>query len=222
MLTRMHGPTCIFWVHLTPFWPKAEHGDCNVPRDWAEDPPLGVWVSKQRTLKKLLDRGAPAPKSAAARLDEGLLSLPLYNLFYVENPYDYKKCQWRITARPRISTQARVARLEALGFGWVTGRRRVGGAALPNEAAWEGRFAQLAAYKAAYGDCNVPQKWAEDQPLGSWVMSQRARKRKLDRGESGEGMTATRVARLDALGFIWEASSHRPRSDPFKDLGSFF
>ena len=24
----------------------------------------------------------------------------------MENPYSYKKCQWRITARPRISTQA--------------------------------------------------------------------------------------------------------------------
>ena len=68
----------------------------------------------------------------------------------------------------------------------------------------------------------MPQGWAEDKPLGSWVMSQRSRKRKLDRGESGDGMTAARVARLDALGFAWALSSaHRLHSDPLTDLGSF-
>ena len=29
----------------------------------------------------------------AAGLDEGLLSLPLSDLLYTENPYSYKKCQ---------------------------------------------------------------------------------------------------------------------------------
>jgi hypothetical protein len=35
---------------------KAAHGDCNVPRGWAEDPVLGRWVSDQRAYKKALDR----------------------------------------------------------------------------------------------------------------------------------------------------------------------
>jgi hypothetical protein len=43
----------------------------------------------------------------AAGLDEGLLSLSLSNLLYMDNPYsNKKKCQWRITAHPRISAQA--------------------------------------------------------------------------------------------------------------------
>jgi hypothetical protein len=41
-----------------------------------------------------------------AGLDEGLLPLSPSNLLYMANPHSYKKCQWRITARPRISTQA--------------------------------------------------------------------------------------------------------------------
>jgi hypothetical protein len=57
------------------------------------------------------------------------------------------------------------------------------------------------AYKAAHGDCKVPQRWAEDPRLSSWVMTQRALKTKLDRGEPSEGMTAERAARLTALGF---------------------
>ena len=35
--------------------------------------------------------------------------MSLSDLLYIENPYAYKKCQWRITARSRISTQAFVA-----------------------------------------------------------------------------------------------------------------
>jgi hypothetical protein len=39
------------------------------------------------------------------------------------------------------------------------------------------------------------------------VSTQRRRKRKLDRGEPGEGMTVVRAARLDKLGFAWELSA---------------
>jgi hypothetical protein len=68
---------------------------------------------------------------------------------------------------------------------------------------WEAQLAQLVAYQAEYGDCMVPQGWAEDRKLSSWVMKQRQNKRKLDRGEPGEGMTAKRAAKLTALGFAW-------------------
>jgi hypothetical protein len=47
----------------------------------------------------------------------------------------------------------------------------------------------------------VPQRWAEDTQLGQWVNNQRRCKKKLDRGEYSNGMTAERVARLTALSF---------------------
>ena len=65
----------------------------------------------------------------------------------------------------------------------------------------EAQLARLAAHKVAHGDCNVPQRWAEDLRFGSWVNNQRAGKRKLDRGEPCRGMTAKRAARLTAVGF---------------------
>jgi hypothetical protein len=46
---------------------KKEHGDCNVPRRWAEDQRLGGWVHDQRTRKKALDRGDASPGMTAAR-----------------------------------------------------------------------------------------------------------------------------------------------------------
>ena len=40
---------------------KLKHGNCNVPKKWAEDPRLATWVSNQRSRKKNLDRGQPQP-----------------------------------------------------------------------------------------------------------------------------------------------------------------
>jgi hypothetical protein len=71
------------------------------------------------------------------------------------------------------------------------------------KAVWEGWLAKLKAHTAAHGDCNVPRRWAEDPRLASWVTNQRVYKRKLDRGEPSEGMTAERAARLTALGVNW-------------------
>jgi hypothetical protein len=136
---------------------KAEHGDCRVPRGWAEDPSLASWVHSQRTKKKALDRGDPNPGMTAGR----------------------------------------AARLETLGFAWE----------IP-DAAWEAQLVRLAAYKAEHGDCRVPRGWAEDPQLGNWVSMQRHLKRKLDRGEPSEGMTAEWVARLTALGFVWSLAQY--------------
>jgi hypothetical protein len=98
------------------------------------------------------------------------------------------------------------ARLEALGFAWGGTKAS---AARPRAAnprpEWEAQLARLVAFKAWHGDCNVPHRWAEDRKLGSWVQKQRLRKKKLDRGEPGDGMTAEWAARLEALGFGWNA-----------------
>jgi hypothetical protein len=50
----------------------------------------------------------------------------------------------------------------------------------------------------------VPKGWALDPQLAIWVNMQRQRKRKLDRGEPSDGMTAERAARLAALGLVWD------------------
>jgi hypothetical protein len=143
---------------------KAEHGDCNVPKGWVEDPPLGNWVGTQRTGKKKLDRGKPCGEMTAER----------------------------------------ALKLDALGFAWVASKIH------PDDAKWEAQLGRLAAYRAAHGDCKVPRGWAEDPRLGVWVNHQRAHKKKLDRGEYGEGMTVQRAAKLEALGVIWEGSYNHP------------
>ena len=52
---------------------KAQHGDCNVPPDWGEDPPLATWISGQRSYKRRLDRGngnAGITVAQVAKLDK--------------------------------------------------------------------------------------------------------------------------------------------------------
>jgi hypothetical protein len=143
---------------------KAEHGDCIVPRDWAEDRQLGIWVHNQRANKKHLDCSEPS---------KGM-------------------------------TAVRAAKLEALGFAWHAPPH--GG--IRNDVGWEAQLAKLKAYKAEHGDCNVPNRWAADPHLGSWVSCQRKYKKKLDHGEDKKGMTASRVAKLEALGFAWHVAAH--------------
>ena len=70
------------------------------------------------------------------------------------------------------TTPSRVARLTELGFVWA-----------PEDIVWDAQFARLEAYKAAHGDCDVPERWVEDQALANWVRKQR-RAREHARGES--------------------------------------
>jgi hypothetical protein len=205
---------------------KAEHGDCNVPRGWAKNSPLAVWVNKQRTFKKELDRGEPSTGMTAARaaqLDalgfawdpqrdwEGsFATLAAYKVEHGDCnvPWGWAKGSglgsWVTDQRAlkrkldrgepsKEMTAVRADRLTALGLVWDQ-----------NEAEWEAQLERLAAYKAAHGDCSVPFRWAEDLRLGRWVKDQRALKRKLDHGEPSRGMTAARAARLTALGLVWD------------------
>ncbi len=61
---------------------------------------------------------------------------------------------------------------------------------------WDERFGELLAYKAKYGDVNVPQIWVTS--LGTWVQSQRKNKRNGD-------LSIEKVKRLTEIGFIWDA-----------------
>jgi hypothetical protein len=46
---------------------RSKHGDCNVPKDCAEDPQLGGWVDRQRKGKRKLDRGEQSGGMTVAR-----------------------------------------------------------------------------------------------------------------------------------------------------------
>ena len=83
---------------------------------------------------------------------------------WVMNQRARKKRLYAGQRNPKITVE-RVAKLDALGFEWAPGF-------LPfpaDEVGWEAQRAKLAAYAAEHGDCCVPQRYAPDRKLGSWV-----------------------------------------------------
>jgi len=101
----------------------------------------------------------------------------------------------RLRAQRRL-TRAQETRLEALGFF----QRRKG---TPKTELWEERYAEMVAYQKEHGHTNVTK--GQNRVLGHWRDVQREFRRK--------GMlSADRIARLDEIGFEWEAPGRAGRS----------
>jgi len=83
----------------------------------------------------------------------------------------------------------RFERLHKIGFQWEP---RVDQAHL-----WSARLAQLVAFKARFGHCDVPALWAEDPAFAHWVHNQRIYRR-------SRALIPERCAQLDQLGFRWQ------------------
>ena len=176
---------------------RRVHGHTNVPQ---ASGPLGLWVMNQRQRS-----GQGMTPDRHARLEsigfvwntwnESFRQLELYLEEYghtnVPTAYNQQNGQtplgtWVNHQRQlQGMTPERHARLESIGFVWNAG-----------EARWNESFRQLELYLEEYGHTNVPQR---DGPLGIWVMNQRQR----------QGMTPERHARLESIGFAWNAEEAR-------------
>jgi len=188
---------------------KAKHGNCNVPREWPENPGLARWVKMQRAAKikeelskeqinKLIVLGFDWDLRASA-WEESIRTLEQYKAKHgdcnvprrwSENP---SLAAWVSTLRQvkgQLSKE-RANQLTGLGFEWD-----------PFASAWEKSFLALEQYKAKHGDCNVPFGWPENPSLGHWVSMQRKLKIK------GQ-LSKERVDRLATIRFEWHR--HRRR-----------
>lgn len=187
--------------------------------------PAGLWLKEQRGLAaagklsalkrlRLEECGISLPKEEARRTKKvETMDLPkeeadwerLYSRLdawqaqhgHCEVPRawaaDPELARWvqdlkRLRAQRRL-TRAQESRLEALGF--IKKRKSA-----PKTELWEERYAEMVAYQKEHGHTNV--KRAQNGVLKHWRDVQREFRRK--------GMlSADRIARLDAIGFEWEA-----------------
>jgi len=97
---------------------------------------------------------------------------------------------------PSSLTQERIDKLEDLGFVWLNVDDRL----------WDQRYGELMEYKQKHGDCNVSQRYEANKQLGRWVTTQRQQYRYLQEGKK-YAITAERIAKLEAIGFIWKVHS---------------
>ncbi|MCH8839163.1 MAG: Helicase associated domain protein [Planctomycetes bacterium] len=190
---------------------KDEHGHCNVPQSWPDNPQLGTWVQNQRIRMKQdkfskeriarLEALGFVWDAVEAEWEEMFAALQDYKAAHGDCnvpqrwPDNPKFGRWVRVQCTRMNqgklTSERVERLETLGFSW---ERR--------EAGWEEMFATLQSYKAAHGDCKVPKTWPDNPKFGRWVSRQRSSHRK------GQ-LSSERVERFEALGFVWDPNEAR-------------
>ena len=78
---------------------------------------------------------------------------------------------------------------------------------------WDEWFGRLQAYKEEFGDCLVPYAYetSSGSKLGSWITTQR---------RTQDELSAERVERLDAIGFVWDARAAK-WEESFQALQSY-
>jgi superfamily II DNA/RNA helicase len=67
---------------------------------------------------------------------------------------------------------------------------------------WDELYGKLLKFKEKHHHCNVPQRFLQDPPLGSWVQNQRNfyKKRQLP---------SSKIQQLEAIGFEWDPNNHQ-------------
>ncbi len=106
-------------------------------------------------------------------------------------------------ARPNTKlTEARIAKLDALGFEWTRGpsyHDRL------HKFTFDDYVRDLKAYKAKHGDCYVPDLYKDNRKLGRWVSKIRAiragTKQSVNRPYLN--LNEERITELDSIGFKW-------------------
>ncbi|WP_080126619.1 DEAD/DEAH box helicase [Chlamydia suis] len=212
-IARLEGIGFV-WDVLEEVWEKnflelhrfrEEHGHCNVPSVYPQNPSLGVWVCDQRENFK---KGKLA-EDRIARLEEIGFVWDVLEEAWEENflelqrfreEYGHCKVPTRYPQNPQLASwvshqradfkegklsEDKIARLEELGFVWDVLKE-----------VWEKNFLELQRFREEHGHCKVPQMYPQNPSLGSWVSIQRRCFKKGDLSED-------RIARLEELGFVW-------------------
>lgn len=199
---------------------RHDNRHCIVPRN---HPEIGDWASRQRRMYKLkqiaperkhrLDELGFSWDRDSERWDEHFLELLEFKQVrghclvprrYREN---MKLARWVEAQRNYYNndrskiSQERIERLNNAGFAWSDN----------NKTDWDVRFHELVQYKDKHGDTLVPQRDDKIGALGNWVVAQRYHYKKRNKR-----LTEDRIAKLNSIGFVWDASNRNCCAAGFK------
>lgn len=86
-------------------------------------------------------------------------------------------------------------KLDSIGFDWKSEEFREESSF---DDIWLANYQKLIEYHKEKGDCDIPARYSKDKSLGTWVVAQRAQKRK-------GALDQTRIDLLEELDFSWDA-----------------
>ena len=128
----------------------------------------------------------------------GVDSVPLYQWTTDQRRFYRNRSEGKSGAGASI-TEERIAKLNAIGFEWVSKK------AAADSCAWRHKFELLCAFQRENGHCRVPKTLIVDSvKLGQWVSSQRQFWNKYREGKCGATSAAIaeqRIAQLNSIDF---------------------
>ena len=195
---------------------KRQHGNCLVPKRYKIDPALGNWVNYQRNANKMNkisdERKAKLDSVGFSWGTVGSVSKIWTEMFERLKEYKRQHGNCLVPKRYKIDpalgnwvgkqrkanktnkiSDERKAKLDSIGFAWVSVRPAV------SMQTWTEMFEKLKEYKRQHGNCLVPKQYKIDPALGNWINHQR-KANKMNK------ISDERKAKLDSIGFAWEAS----------------
>ena len=190
---------------------QQTHGNCQV--DSLSDPALARWTKQLRCSFERL----PAPLLSALQalnfdfqtssdwqpmLEQLRRYQRQYHHCYVpgDAPKWNELYNWtrRLQHVRALLPAQQVQALDALGFDWQP--------LSDDSLRWQVRYQQLLDFQQRYGHSQVPDGWAENPSLAGWVFRQRKHQK------AGQ-LPADRLARLQAIGFLWSDDLQRLREE---------
>jgi hypothetical protein len=218
---------------------KNEHGNCDVPRRYKKDPPLGIWVNTQRRLWKAIQIGktqsTPEYKSRFEKLEKHGFKWELINRdrswdeFY-NALVQYKKEHGNCDVPRDYENDRRLGK-------WVHNQRCLWKAIqrgktkskpeyesrfeklekhgfkwelVNRDRSWDEFYTALVQYKKEHGNCDVPRDYENDRRLGQWVHTQRCLWKAIQRGKTKSTPTyKSRFEQLEKLGFNFQPGKAR-------------
>jgi superfamily II DNA or RNA helicase len=190
---------------------KARYGHCEIGHEEDDDSDRQKWVRVQRAV---FSRGNFQPERKAMLYGIGFnWDSETDNLNWRERYEQLKRhhaehgdtdvpSQWKgdpklakwvgVQRRRRkndLIDEAKIQLLDKLGFTWK----------IRDRGSWDDRFAEIAAFKAKHGHCDVPLRYPENPKLGRFVSNMRAQR-------NARKLSADRVAKLETIGFAWASA----------------
>ena len=172
-LNRRHVPWEQRFAELKQY--KQMHKHCNVPRIWKENPQLGNWVNKQRTMYRYLKQG----KSSLDRIRM------LESIGFEWSTIKQEECEDTTAAvscrQPEASVESRsTTSSTATQSSGQTDQRPKGVVEKEKADTWNGRERAkcfsvgepVSGVGAIQKHCNVPARCKDNPQLDHWVLTQ--------------------------------------------------
>lgn len=191
---------------------KAKHGHCDVGIEEDDDDAVLLrWVKKQRQSQKIgeltVERKALLDSIGFSWSSE-TNDRKWREMFQLLQQYHAENGDTDVSGRSRVNQKLgywvrrqrerrkenfledeQIKMLDELGFTWKS--RDVG--------TWEDRLAEVVAFKATHGHCDIPLRYPENPKLGRFVNAMRT-------GRNNGRLAADRIAKLTGVGFVWSSS----------------